>query len=1293
MKFARNLLIFSYGFFTIAAQSLLFREFLTTFEGNDISVGIFFACWFVWVGLGAIIVNKIPALAEKLLKNIEFIFLIYLPAFILELILIIQARDLAGIESYELLPISAIVLLSIVVNAPVSIITGLLFPTACRWIETEHKQAVSRVYLIEAAGSFSGGLSVTVLLAVGLSLTRIFFILAFLVSISVFLLQIAKAKQNSKVKTTAGFVSLIPFCILLLFAFNVDKTLMHHLRVIKWSKLLPAESLTGSFRTAQAEYLYGSYQGQWVVSCQGNICQALPDEAAAGRIAAISLCQKPDAKKILVIGSGLGICRQLLHLPQIQAITWTHSDSQYIRKLNNFIPSELKITDHRFSPFAGDVRQLMTRKQQLFDIAIVNLPDATNSVLNRYFTLEFYRQIKESLVPDGLLAIRIAGGENIMGTELVNLGASTKLTLEKVFSKLVLTPGEDTFFIASDSEGLTDQPGILRDRFAAIEGASRVFPPQGLLSVYLPDRSATAMKNYSAADLPNNFLINYDSKPLTHLYSLLLTAKQSGSPAARLIKHFVLAGPLVFLIPILIFVVFRVIYLLKSTQQGKPSPFDSGFLVFSAGGVAIGTVITLCYLYQTHFGSLYLHIGVISSLFMLGLTAGATLTRYILQKSSKLQPEIFLFAAVSAHSLVLCTIAFWPGQQWSHLEFACFFILSGLCAGCYFPIAARQLSESALETTMSAGKLEAADHLGASVGGLLTSLVLVPVLGTKLTALLFILLILTNLPPALLKIYKPQSIYSAAAFDFRKAGYILLAVGISVVLCSNLLFAAGNKLRPSLPEYTAQALAGQLKIEQSSATVDDNVREINYYNVYDSNEQSAGYIFGSADLAPQVRGFGGKINLAIYVDTTGRLINFHIIRSNETPAYLEMLTQWRQLLKDRILFASKPFVDVDTVTGATVSSRAVLEALEISGNKFSTQILGRAQQTGIKKVSTIHSYLPDSTGAYLTIVVILSIVVIYFGGFWARVTILCFNLIVGGIILNAQYSIEQIATFLSSHAPAAGLSGAFILVVGIPLLAALFGNIYCGYICPFGAMQELIGFIIPQKYKPAIPAEKMQKAGFAKYIILFVSIMAFFLSRNRMTLTADPLISIFSLRSSSFDFDLTVVLILAAALAGSVFYTRFWCRYLCPAGAFLSLFNNLLILKKYLPAKKFGNCEFGLTGTSKIDCLYCDKCRYEKIKIKKTQKQKTVKIFSSYILVVTIFVSALSVHRFLMAIPTGFDQVAVSASAGGQPRDIDSRRIYKLIQQKKLSDKEARFYKKVGQKQIQPEESKRVHLQ
>jgi len=145
MKFARRLLIFTYGLFTIAAQALLFREFITTFEGNDISVGIFFASWFLWVGLGAIIVYRAKSFAEKLLRNVELWLLCYLPAFILELILIIQARQLAGVEPYALLSIRAIVLLAIVVNAPVSVITGMLFRVLCRWIQRNKALPVARV--------------------------------------------------------------------------------------------------------------------------------------------------------------------------------------------------------------------------------------------------------------------------------------------------------------------------------------------------------------------------------------------------------------------------------------------------------------------------------------------------------------------------------------------------------------------------------------------------------------------------------------------------------------------------------------------------------------------------------------------------------------------------------------------------------------------------------------------------------------------------------------------------------------------------------------------------------------------------------------------------------------------------------------------------------------------------------------------------------------------------------------------------------------------------------------------
>ena len=524
MKFAKCLLIFCYGLFAIGAQTLLFREFITTFEGNDISVGIFFWSWFLWVGLGAILVYKAGRFADRLLNNIEFLSLSYVPAFVLQAILILKAREIAGVEPYALWSIKTILLSATIINAPVSVITGMLFPVACRWVSSSKVErdggiAVSLVYIIEAAGSFVGGVGVTIMLGLGTNLVTIFFVLVFVLTMSIFAVRVAKslipsvnpdgfdeARKNLSIgQISASVISfLIPVSVCLALVFGADKTLMRYMQIVKWTGLFPESAdaeMAGSFQTAQAEYLYGTYQGRWIAVRDGGVVEALPDEGSAAQTAAVTLCQKPDANEILVIGSGLGLCSKFLELTQIRNITWSDCDSQYVQKVNKFVPEEYQITDNRFSPLAGDIRPVLEQKKRIFDIVILNLPEATTSVLNRYYTLEFYNLVKQSLRPDGILVVRVAGGENIMGTELINLGASARLTLEKVFSRLVLVPGEETWLIASDSAELTGNSPILRDRFASIPGAGNIFSPAALLSVYLPDRAAEAMDAYSRNEI------------------------------------------------------------------------------------------------------------------------------------------------------------------------------------------------------------------------------------------------------------------------------------------------------------------------------------------------------------------------------------------------------------------------------------------------------------------------------------------------------------------------------------------------------------------------------------------------------------------------------------------------------------------------------------------------------------------------------------------------------------------------------------------------------------------------
>ena len=164
----RALPVFCYGLFTLAVQTLLFREFLTAFEGHDISVGLFFGSWFLWIAAGATVTRRGSPVAGRLLHRLDLLLLGYLPAAVLQALLTVHARGLAGAPAYLLLPLRAALPLALVVNAPVGLMTGLLFPLVCRWVgEGGGRAPVAQVYRLEALGSLAGGAGATLVSVAG----------------------------------------------------------------------------------------------------------------------------------------------------------------------------------------------------------------------------------------------------------------------------------------------------------------------------------------------------------------------------------------------------------------------------------------------------------------------------------------------------------------------------------------------------------------------------------------------------------------------------------------------------------------------------------------------------------------------------------------------------------------------------------------------------------------------------------------------------------------------------------------------------------------------------------------------------------------------------------------------------------------------------------------------------------------------------------------------------------------------------------------------------------------------
>jgi Na+-translocating ferredoxin:NAD+ oxidoreductase RnfG subunit len=422
------------------------------------------------------------------------------------------------------------------------------------------------------------------------------------------------------------------------------------------------------------------------------------------------------------------------------------------------------------------------------------------------------------------------------------------------------------------------------------------------------------------------------------------------------------------------------------------------------------------------------------------------------------------------------------------------------------------------------------------------------------------------------------------------AGYGLFALAGCVIAGAHLLSYIEKSQAQSQATTVIQEWIEGRRISAKTTAIAATAKQAAYQEVREGS-RLAGYIFRSEDFTGTVYGYGGPMSVIAFADPNGTLIDFRITRSRETPRYVSRIRGWMDSLKGKTVFGDSPMAGVNTVSGATLSSRAILRLLRDSGQQFAVSVFGPNDAPQIAAQSwTERINWPLTcwgTSALLTLGVI------FHGRFWSRLVLLAFTVGVGGFWLNKQFSTDHVIRLLSGDGRLAGSVGGLCLLLGVPLLILLFGNIYCGYLCPFGALQELLSLIVPKRFKAKLPLATVTLGRSVKYVVLFVLVVAFFTTGSKRFLEADPLTSVFDKPSWSGNLLTSFGLITAiAALLATLFVTRLWCRYLCPTGAFLSLFNRAGWLGRFLPPKKFGRCEFGLCGRDHGDCIHCDRCRY-----------------------------------------------------------------------------------------------------
>ena len=1263
--------VFSVGFAGLTTQALLFRKFLSVFEGHELGIAVFFGSWLLWVAVGAWIV-RIPWRGAAFARRwFEFLPLAYIPAYAIQSWLIVSAREYSGVPGYELFPLVRMARFLAVANAPVSLCTGILFASACAWMGKRADAPVTRVYIAESVGSAVGGLVMTLLLARGAAAETVF-----LVSAAVVTCGIALSRRSRGARTWV----LIPVALVAAAGIaGVGGAWTRLLDMRRWERLMPREAYQGKFTTPQARYLYGEHGGQFNVVAWESIAESLPGKESASRVIAIHLAQHPAARRFLVVGPGsFPVCRRLFDLPQTDSVTWLHPDPAYPARLLNVLPRRYRDGAGRLTVPGADIRRYLSSSGPSFDVVILNLPDVSTLALNRYFTREFFELTRRRLADSGVAGVRIAGGENYMGDEVVNAGASVFHTLRSVFKHVAVKPGDETWLLASDRDDVSTSPALLRDRFAAVPGAEQLYPPDALLSLFLPDRAEFQLRSYTAAAdrVSETLLLNTDRRPKALLHSLLRVARQGGARTGLLdtLRSFAARGAGAVPLALAVFAVLRILYLRARPRNagapgGRPaSVFDACSLVVTTGMAGMTVSVTLMFMYQSLFGSLFLHVGLVSALFMCGLSAGSLLSQFLLARSGR-GPVGVAAWGLCLHALLLGALCAVPGEM-NHGAFTLLFLLAGIGGGLYVPVAGRLLRDAGLTEARAGSVIESCDHIGGAAGALFAGMALLPLFGAPYTLGVMAALLLVNLPSFLVgRGSTAPDRDSRFAPRVRRSGYWLF--GTASVCLGIALILAGDRTGAGLSAYRAAAgsMAGSLAVEERTHAPADDA-PYPYFVLREEDGRTNSCVCISRYAAPGIVGYAGPVTLAMRLAPDGVLLDLRVVESRETPAYMDSLAPWLRSLAGRRLFEPGALEEIDAVTGATLTSEAVLRTLRISGQVFGGQVFGRRSAA----TSAVEPRRTDRRPLALVVLAALAVAMRFRPSRRWRWCLLVATVLVSGIWLNAQFSLAHILSLARMRLPPAWTT-AFFLVAGVPLLVALFGNVYCGYLCPFGALQELVGRVAPAAWRTAPSPFGWRWGRLVKYVVLALIVILFAITLDPGLASADPLVTAFAGHRA-----VTAAVWTAGLVALALVYGRFWCRTLCPAGAFLALLNGLRLLRRVVPRVNPARCPYGVTRAGDLDCICCDRCRVApgaERTSRGTAQSSTVAGWRDTVFLLLAAALALSLFWKMAAASRGGEPDATGRSLGAPAdaaRQADMTRLRARIRQGELSDREATHY-------------------
>lgn len=1168
-------------------QAVLIREGLVVFQGNELSLGAFYAAWLLWLAIGSMLViagrdrpwvrEPMPALRLALLL---------LPILLLAQVMALRSvRLLLDVSPSELVPLGALFVSLLVIAIPSALALGISFPLACRALAAQSPAraaagTVSRLYVADALGALIGGVVFTFVLVQWLGMARIIALLALVLGICAW--SIGPWRRSGGWKALA-FAALG----LGIIVYPGTERLERWLESARFAGLQPGLALVDSVETRYGHVAVARLGGQTSIVADGQVRESFPEPMEIRREAAYFAAQSPGARRVLILG-GLagGLPAELLRYPAME-IDIIEADRRAFDAVRPVLPPETSraLSDPRLALHFEDARGWVNRlaADTRYDLVLTLAASPATAQGNRLFTREFYSRIRSHLSPDGVFCTRVGSAANYLGGELAGYAGSVYHTLGAVLPHLAIVPGEQQTICASATPGrVSEDPETLRERYLSMDLEAHDLP-QGAFANLIDPREVAFVRD-RLDSVPTE--INTDERPVTYYLNMLLSGRFSGSALVDWLARARAMGPWPYVLPPVLLVV---LWLIRRRMEGIPAETaarqGATFVLALLGMIAMAAQLTLLLGYQSHVGFMFERIALLNGVFMTGLALGAGAGTVLARTRYPVAALVSVMSLVAAMLLVLPIGLDTLGAKTGPLQEPGYLLLAlgmGLLTGSGFPLGVVIAHSDRPEIVRSGGIAAAADNLGGALGGLVTGSLMLPLLGTGATcrvlATLAIVAIIPLVAAPLLSRWPTVAGRDRPSLPWPGLGWALLYLVLLVYGWQ--LIQRGTETGPQIrfDARTLQETAPGLHFRSQDQPF------VHYLGSPAGSGDTTAAVLASMAAAPEVRGYAGPINLLLGVDRRGRLMDCRYLESHETPAYIAGIRDWLATLAGWDLAAGPlELMRVDALSGATVTSRAALESINRAAARVSEVAFGVSTPVLPKPAGT-----PIGAPFWATLVLLVAAVLIHLSGDQrARLLLLVASIVILGLWLNTPITeVDLVNLSLGNAASPAENPQRWLLLAFAGASALLFGPIWCGMLCPFGALQELISRA-GRRLGLRIYADRRldEVARFVKFILLALMLIAVWVSGETAWAVIDPMQQIFGGRLGGW-----MLVLAAAVLLGSLVYVRFWCRYFCPIGAFLALGNKLALLGGLAPKRRLEHCDLGVHHENHLDCIRCGRC-------------------------------------------------------------------------------------------------------